>query len=127
MRGRCLSLRDASNATFALSGAFRGRLAAAAASFTGSLPVAEAATSEAEDSATSVTEAADARARALVARIAGGAPQPDEAAPRLDYQLQCADLNPFLSALTAHVAYWTDADTALFIARACGPPLPPAA
>ena len=120
------SLRDASNATFALSGAFRGRLAAAAASFTGALPASEPATSEAADSATSVTEAADARARALLARLAGGVPGPDEP-PRLDYQLQCADLNPFLSALTAHVAYWTDADTALFISKACGPQLPPPA
>jgi hypothetical protein len=121
------SFRDVGNATFAFSGAFRGRLAAAAASFTGSLPVPEPAGAEAEAAVTGVAEAADAAARHLISRLAGGVVSAPDEVPRLDFQLQCADLNPFLSALTAHVAYWTDPDTALFVMKACGPPLPPVA
>lgn len=45
---------------------------------------------------------------------------PPSALPRLDFQLQSGDLNPFLSAVSAHLAYWSCPDTALFIQRAAG-------
>jgi hypothetical protein len=63
-----------------------------------------------------------AAARALLTRLAGEGGLDAEGAPRVDWQLQAAEIEvPFFQAFTAHLAYWTDPDVALFVLRACGP------
>jgi hypothetical protein len=112
-----------------LGGALKSKLASAMATAAGALPAgamsasasaavnpAGGAAADAAGGGMSAAEG-DAAAAAVLRRLAGG-----EEPSRLDFQLQTGDLNPFLSALMAHTAYWACPDTALFILRACGPP-----
>jgi hypothetical protein len=82
--------------SMSLGGALKGRLAAAMASAASAAGVAAASVAVPEAvggaaSADAAIAAAEAAAAAVLARLAGG-----EAPARLDYQLQCGDLNPFL-------------------------------
>ena len=61
-------------------------------------------------------------ARARLRALAGVPRDAPEELARVDWQVQAAEIDvPLLAAFTAHLSYWSDADVALFILRACGP------
>jgi len=55
----------------------------------------------------------------------GGGGVDSSIAGRIDFLIAAADTNPLTAFLSAHSSYWSCPDTALFIMRACGPPMQP--
>ena len=119
--------------SFSLSSVVKDRVSAVAAAMAGTSSPSAAATEAAGPPAADAAamEGASARAGELLRRLSGGGggPVPAEdwqaGSGRVDFQLQTADINPFLSVLTAHTTYWACQDTALMTLRAVRSADPP--